>query len=176
MKAIAQFCKAVMKAKVHGHLFCMALQFGQWYRMLSKESEQEETVHDDGQESLQKRKTQAIPVLNVVSIPLQCSRAMGTYYRNVSVPSARHSRGTSMLCISGGWGIVRRSAGPVTLPGTQGDLDDASIVNVRDDADGPRDETLACCSGGVSGSGTESCFLADAEMQELDELPCVQVQ
>lgn len=39
MKAMAKFCEGILKPTKHGHIFCIAFQYGPWYRVLIKEVE-----------------------------------------------------------------------------------------------------------------------------------------
>lgn len=44
MKTMVEQCGDVLKLKGRGHLFYTVLQFGRWYRVLLKESEEEAIV------------------------------------------------------------------------------------------------------------------------------------
>lgn len=84
-------CKAVLKPREHGHLFCTALQFEQWYWALSKESDEEEIVPDDGEQVMQKMYAQVGPVFDVESTFLEYTLALETYHENPSVWNAKHT-------------------------------------------------------------------------------------
>lgn len=55
------------------------------------ESEEEDVVHDDGEQSVQKRKTQLSPVFEVDSVALPYSRSMGTYHKSQCVQNVPHT-------------------------------------------------------------------------------------
>lgn len=57
------------------------------------------------------------------------------------------------------------------LPAAQGDLDNASIVDKRDDAGGHSEGKRSCCERRVRGERMKSGYVAGAEDYELDEGP-----
>lgn len=54
MKAKVRLCGDVLKPREHVNLFYKALHFGQWYQTLSKESEEEEIVHNGREQSFKR--------------------------------------------------------------------------------------------------------------------------
>lgn len=47
-KVMVRLCEAIMKPGKRGHLFCTVQQSVKWYEVLSKEYEEEKSVHDSG--------------------------------------------------------------------------------------------------------------------------------
>lgn len=65
----------VMRSNTSGHLYCSALQFRQWYNLLSRKSEKEKSARDDGDGNVTKeveRRKKA--VFEVEGIPWHYSR------------------------------------------------------------------------------------------------------
>lgn len=55
----------------YGCLLCTVVQPGQWYPALLKKYEREEIVHEEREQSVQKRENRGSPMFEVQSIPLQ---------------------------------------------------------------------------------------------------------
>lgn len=90
IKAMVQTCRAVLKHGGHSHLFYTALHSGQRHPELLKESEEEEVMHDDGEQGMQKKENGVSLVVEVEPILLRYTRLWGRIIR-ARVCKARHT-------------------------------------------------------------------------------------
>lgn len=74
-------------------LFLHGAAAGPWYRTLLKELEEEDILHDEEEQVLQKRETRMSPVIEVDSTTLQYTWELRRYLKD---PNARNSLHTSV--------------------------------------------------------------------------------
>lgn len=65
MKEMVQLCGDNLKTSRHIHLLCTVLQIGEWLWALLKQAKEDVTVHDDGEQGLQKLETRVSAVFGV---------------------------------------------------------------------------------------------------------------
>lgn len=67
------------------------LQLEQWYWVLSEESKEEEIVHEETNQLVQKSRTGVVPASERKSIALQYTGEVGSYHQNLSEGKEQHS-------------------------------------------------------------------------------------
>lgn len=77
MKGMPRLCGAVLEPARHCDMMCTVMKFAQWCLALSKESEEQEILQEDGKNCLQKRETWVRPLLKVQSGPQYYNLAAG---------------------------------------------------------------------------------------------------
>lgn len=87
----AAFCKQVMRPVANGHLFCSALKFGQWFKMMSKTENHEDSDGDGGDGiATEEGKGKKKAVIEVEGDLSHYSREAGNIMTNIPRSEAHH--------------------------------------------------------------------------------------
>lgn len=90
MKAMSKLCSEMLRPAAQVHTFCSVLQFGQWYRILSKKARSQQGTGLSGSDSDRGENKKQTSEFDLESISLHDTCIFGTYNSSPAGGAPRH--------------------------------------------------------------------------------------